>query len=56
MKIISYILTIPVRVIITLLVLVFGIILVTMVWLDDSSANALKEYQELFEEIWEGKK
>ena len=57
MKTISYILTIPVRVILTFLTVLFGLIIIGAIYTDEASdENVLKEYQNILEKIWEGNK
>jgi len=57
MKIISYILTIPVRAILTFLTVLFGLIIIGIIYTDEASdENVLKEYQNILEKIWEGNK
>ena len=57
MKIISYILTIPVRAILTFLTVLFGLIIIAAIDTDVASdEKALKEYQNILEKIWEGNK
>ena len=57
MKTISYILTIPVRVILTFLTVLFGLIIIGIIYTDEASdENVLKEYQNILEKIWEGNK